>query len=166
MQTQILKGFVVDLGFVQEESVYLMKSEPKQLENYRELRSELSDTREIGELMKNAVEALGFGDVKTEDEYECEYVNSKYIAEDISIQIYACDKRKKLEEIKEAIILDSMGLLNFQVDWYGYSTWTVMGYCVGDFMLGGHDMLEIIRNLKGKYIYIVIDTLETLNKRV
>ncbi|WP_258530105.1 hypothetical protein [Enterococcus faecalis] len=47
-----------------------------------------------------------------------------------------------------------MGLLEFQENWYGYSTWTIEGYEIETFTLGGHNLLEI---LEGKFIYLVID---------
>ena len=73
------------------------------------------------------------------------------------MELFASDKRMKLDQIREYIVLDSMGLLEFQENWYGYSTWTIEGFNTETFTLGGHDILEILENYKGKFVYLVID---------
>ncbi|MBE9390144.1 hypothetical protein [Vagococcus salmoninarum] len=146
MKEQILKGFVVIDPHDMDGEVFLVKNDQK----------ETSSERELGSLVSNALLALGVEDMATEDDFENQNINQKFIADNIQLQVFASSKRTSLDDIKEKVILDSMGLLELQEDWYGYSTWTVMGFNVETFTLGGHDILEIIKSLKDKFIYMVI----------
>lgn len=147
MKEQILKGFVVVDPLDMDGEVFLVKNDQK----------ETSSERELASLVSNALTALGIEDTATDDDFENDNISQKFTADNIQLQIFASNKRTSLDDIKEKVILDSMGLLEFQEDWFGYSTWTIEGFCVETFTLGGHDMLEIIKSLKDKFIYLVIN---------
>lgn len=149
---QIIKGWVVVSNeyFMDEDEVFLVKN------NTKTITYENDDGRQLRVLIGSALEKLGFTDIGTEEEYE-DGVSGKYVAENISMQLFASDKRMKLDEIREYIVLDSMGLLEFQECWYGYSSWTIEGYNTETFTLGGHDILEILKHYNGKFVYLVID---------
>ncbi len=146
MKEQILKGFVVIDPHDMDGEVFLVKNDQK----------ETSSERELASLVSNALSALGVEDTATDDDFE-DGTNQKFIADNIQLQIFASNKRTSLDDIKEKVILDSMGLLELQEVWFGYSTWTIEGFCVETFTLGGHDMLEIIKSLKDKFIYLIIN---------
>lgn len=149
---QIIKGWVVVSNeyFMDEDEVFLVKN------NTKTITYENDDGRQLRVLIGSALEKLGFTDIGTEEEYE-DGISAKYIANNISMELFASDKRMKLDEIREYIVLDSMGLLEFQEGWYGYSSWTIEGYNTETFTLGGHDILEILKHHNGKFVYLVID---------
>ncbi|EOI20569.1 hypothetical protein UCY_02469 [Enterococcus faecalis EnGen0252] len=139
---QILKGWVTKIGYYDSE-IHLLKSMM-----YRQDYNEFDlENRKLGSLILNALSALGYENISDEEED----------FENVIMQLYASDKQEKLESIKEKVVLDSMGLLEFQENWYGYSTWTIEGYEIETFTLGGHNLLEILEGLEGKFIYLVID---------
>lgn len=148
---QIIKGWVtVSDDWLDEDEIFLVKNDTKTA------TYDNDDGRQLRILIANALNKLGFTDLGTEDEYE-DGVSGKYIAENISIQLFASDKRMKLDQIREHIVLNSMGLLEFQEEWYGYSSWTIEGFNTKTFTLGGHNILQILEHHKGKFVYLIID---------
>ncbi|BBM17686.1 hypothetical protein G15_3457 [Enterococcus avium] len=151
---QIIKGWVVvNDNWLDEGEIFLVKNELKTVDYDND------DGRQLRILVSNALDKLGISDLHTEDDYESG-ISGKYIADNVSMELFASDKRMKLDQIREYIVLDSMGLLEFQENWYGYSTWTIEGFNTETFTLGGHDILEILENYKGKFVYLVIDKLQ------
>lgn len=149
---QVIKGWVVVSSDydMDEDEIFLVKNDSKTV------TYENDDGRQLRVLISNALEKLGFSDLGTDEEYE-DGISAKYIANNISMELFASDKRMKLDQIREYIVLDSMGLLEFQEGWYGYSSWTIEGFNTEKFTLGGHDILEILKYHKGKFVYLVID---------
>lgn len=149
---QIIKGWVVASSdyWLDEDEIFLVKNDSKTVSYDND------DGRQLRLLISNALEKLGYSDLGTEDEYE-DGISGKYVAENVSMQLFASDKRMKLDQIREYIVLDSMGLLKFQEGWYGYSSWTIEGFNTKNFTLGGHDILEILNHHMGKFVYLVID---------
>lgn len=143
MKEEILKGWVItrDQG-----EVSLVKNEDKEYDDYN---------RELGYLIANALEKLGYTNEVSDEDHE-NGITKKFIAKNVQMQLFASDIREKLDDIKEKVILDSMGLLDFEEHWYGYSEWTIEGYNIDTLELGGHDILNIISGLRGKFIYLVI----------
>ena len=47
--------------------------------------------------------------------------------------------------------------LEFEEHWYGYSSWTIEGFNTHSFKLGGHNLLEILKNYEGKWMYLIVD---------
>lgn len=155
---QILKGWVAKIGDY-DPAIHLLKSLMHR-QDYNEFDLE---NRKLGSLILNALSALGYENISDEEEdfengiNDKHGINDKRVAENVIMQLYASDKQEKLESIKEKVVLDSMGLLEFQENWYGYSTWTIEGYGIDTFTLGGHNLLEILEGLEGKFIYLIID---------
>lgn len=150
---QIIKGWVViNEHWLDEDELFLVKKNSKTVDY------DTDDGRQLRVLVSNALDKLGFSDLHTEDEFE-NGISGKYIADNISMELYASDKRIKLDQIREYIVLDSMGLLEFKETWYGYSSFTIEGFNTETFTLGGHNILEILENYKGKFVYLVIDKL-------
>lgn len=149
---QILKGWVAKIGDY-DPAIHLLKSLMHR-QDYNEFDLE---NRKLGSLILNALSALGYENISDEEEDFENGINDKRVAENVIMQLYASDKQEKLESIKEKVVLDSMGLLEFQENWYGYSTWTIEGYGIDTFTLGGHNLLEILEGLEGEFIYLIID---------
>ncbi|HFP6573114.1 TPA: hypothetical protein ACHJ3G_002656 [Enterococcus faecalis] len=149
---QILKGWVAKIGYCDPE-IHLLKSLMHRQDYYK---FDL-ENRNLGSLILNALSALGYENISDEEEDFENGISDKRVAENVIMQLFASDKQEKLESIKEKVVLDSMGLLEFQENWHGYSTWTIEGYEIETFTLGGHNLLEILEGLEGKFIYLVID---------
>jgi hypothetical protein len=100
------------------------------------------------------------------------YENSKHMLEDdyaascslylprVSLQAYFSEDQISLEEVKEKIILNTMGCLDIYTEWYGYSEWTILGYSVENFTIGNHNLEEILSSYSGKYAHIVLEILK------
>lgn len=148
---QILKGWVTlnQTYWVDEDELYLIKHDQGDL-------SCRDEGRQLRILIGNALSKLGFEDISTDNDNE-EGISGRYKVDNIQMQLFSSDKRVKLDEIRKNVVLDAMGLLNFQETWYGYSTWTIEGYVTDTFMLGGHNILEILKQHEGKFVYLVID---------
>lgn len=145
MTEQIIKGWVVAGEYKSDGEISVVKNEDKEYD-YR---------RELGSLIAGALDRLGYLDIASEEDYEAG-ITKKVTAKDVQMQLFASDTREKLDVIKEKVILDSMGLLEFEEHWFGYSEWTIEGYNIDTLELGGHDILNIISGLRGKFIYLVI----------
>lgn len=148
---QILKGWVsISEDWLDTGEIFLIKRDSKTVDYDKD------DGRQLRVLVSNALEKLGFSNLSTEEEYEGG-ISEKYIVDNISMELFAADKRMKLDQIREYIVLDSMGLLEFRENWYGYSSWTIEGFNTGKFTLGGHNILEILEYHEGKFVFLVID---------
>lgn len=154
MNVQIIKGWVViDSHYLGEEpEVFLVKDNRKVVPDDFNIAS----NRNVRHLMSNILNNFGYTDIKEESEYESG-IDEKYFVPNVSMRLYASKKRESLDSIKEKLILDSMGLLNFQIDWYGYSEWTIEGFEIATFTLGGHDILKILQQHEGEFVYLVVE---------
>lgn len=148
---QIIKGWVaIDHEYqIEGEEIFLVKNSLKKV-------TKEDDGRQLGNLISDALGRLGFDDLTTYEEYDDQRISRKYIAKNLQIKLFASNTRKKLVQIQENAILESMGLLSFQEDWYGYSTFSIEGYSVDTFTLGGHNILEVIEQYEGYFIYLLI----------
>lgn len=148
---QIIKGWVVKNNdyWADEDEIYFSKRDNKKIDDE-------DDGRQLRILMANALEKLGAEDLKADDDYE-EGISGRYQVDSVQVQLFSSDKRTKLDDIRENVVLNAMGLLDFEERWYGYSSWTIEGFNTQTFQLGGHDMLEILKAYEGKWVYLVID---------
>lgn len=151
MGKQILKGWVTidNSPGAETNEPYLIKEKVKEIEYHHEHRA-------LNMLICNALHALGAEDTTTEEEYDGG-ISSKYHLDNAEIQILSAVERTSLEDITKNIVLKSMGVLDFEEGWYGWSSFTIEGFETNTFKLGGHDILNIVRQLEGKYVYITID---------
>lgn len=149
---QVIKGWVVKNNdfWLDEGELFLLKRDDKKIE-YDE-----DNGRQLRLLMSNALEKLGVVDSSTDDEYEAG-ISGRYQVDNVQLQLFVSDKRAKLDDIREKVVLNAMGLLNFEEQWYGYSSWTIEGFNTETFQLGGHNVLEILERYAGKWVYLVID---------
>ena len=156
MTQQIIKGWVkVTNPYWSDESEVLIV-DTDEYPSESDLNLFYSHDISMEDLITDALEKSGFESISTDDDFS-DGVVSNYIQEGVSMSLYASEVRETLNEIKERIVLDAMGLLNYKVEWYGWSEYTIEGYNIASFKLGGHDIDEIIRSHNGKYIYLVIE---------
>lgn len=75
----------------------------------------------------------------------------------VLMRMHFSDNQISLEQAEEKQILSSIGELDIYTEWYGYSEWTILGYNVENFTVGNHDIEQILRSNKGKYVHILVD---------
>lgn len=99
----------------------------------------------------------------SEEEHEMGSIY-KSLVPNVSIRIYASDKKISYEKALESQILTSIGELSMVESWVGYSEYTIMGYSVDTFELvgngGKHDLTEILKSYIGKYVWFVVEVIE------
>lgn len=59
------------------------------------------------------------------------------------------------EKMKESKVLEDLGL-NFEIDYYGWSEWTIDYLYIDELRVGNHNLIDILRNFERKYIALVI----------
>ena len=79
----------------------------------------------------------------------------------IFLRIYSCDNKCSLENCIEKNIKQMFGELEATGQEYGYSEYTVEGFIVNSLKLGGHDLANIIKGFKNKYLHILVDQVIT-----
>ena len=83
------------------------------------------------------------------------YVNNLYI-ENAYISLFVADKEMPFSEMKEAKVLKDLGL-SFNINYEGYSEWTVDYFYIDTLTIGNHNLLDILYSLEGKYIVLTIE---------
>lgn len=78
--------------------------------------------------------------------------------ENAYISLFVADKEMPFDEMKKAKVLSDLGL-TFNVDYVGYSEWTVSYFYIGTLTIGNHNLLDILRTMKNKYIVLTIESI-------
>lgn len=79
---------------------------------------------------------------------------------DVFFRFYECDTECTLDEAVKGYLTKMFGSLEVQGSEYGYSEYTIEGFCVDKLTLGGHDLQNILKNKKGKYLHVLIDVIK------
>ncbi|WP_137665435.1 hypothetical protein [Enterococcus hulanensis] len=148
---QIIEGWVVksDDPFNDLDEIYLVDRKDG------EIRDE-DEGRQLHMLIPEALKKLGFDYSIAEDHEEIDLADT-YIADNIKIQIYASENYNSLDEMKKKTIFASLGLLEFSDSWFGYSEFTIDAINTVTFKLGGHDLLQLLEQHEGRYVYLIVD---------
>ena len=80
-----------------------------------------------------------------------------YYVPNCNISFYISDNKISLEEVSERYTMQLLGGLNVFGENYGYSAWTITGYDVSRFMIGNHDLNNILKSYKDKYINFIME---------
>lgn len=80
--------------------------------------------------------------------------------ENVRVQIYESTERCSLEKAKEGFLHQIDGVLLATGQAYGYSEYTIEGFNVNTLRIGGHDLVEIVKNKADKYLHIIIETVK------
>lgn len=143
MKTETVCGILSSKkdGYFGDEDVYYLTTNSKEL-------LEISLMKAFEEL--GLIDSIEFENVGNGTTY------NKYVVPNISIQIYASEHKQSLDQLKEYQILDSLGLLDFEVDWLGHSEFTIDDFSISNFTIGGHDIMKVLETYIGKFVYIII----------
>lgn len=75
----------------------------------------------------------------------------------VALRIYATENISTLEQAQKKVVLNTLGALDIYQEWVGYSEYTVTGYDVINFSIGGHDLDKIFKSYENKYVHILIE---------
>lgn len=82
----------------------------------------------------------------------------KAYIDDCNLRAYFTNKECELEEAMLAMdVLMYGGDIKTQVDWCGYSEWTITGLDLEEFSIGGHDLEYEFNSHRGEYCHLIIE---------
>ena len=95
--------------------------------------------------------------------YEFAIENSFCIGLDIlipncNLRIYATNNKSTLDEAQTYLLGVFDGLIESDLYYWGYSEYTVVGFSVDSFTIGGHDLKKELKQYVGKYVHFVLET--------
>lgn len=76
---------------------------------------------------------------------------------DANIYIYFTNEKSTFEEAQESLIVKMYGDVETDIRLCGYSEYTITGYELEDFSIGGHDLDAELRDHIGEYIHFVLE---------
>lgn len=93
-------------------------------------------------------------------DYICDdsFWGSRTVVPNVSMRIYATNKKCSLDDAVGALITKLYGELDSDIGYAGYSEYTVTDYFCDKFAIGGHDLQAELSQYVGKYVHIVIET--------
>ncbi|QWU14299.1 hypothetical protein SAMN04487895_101599 [Paenibacillus sophorae] len=78
------------------------------------------------------------------------------------VQIYLNEKEFTPDEAINYHILSSMGEIDVQVDWIGYSELTISYFSTENLIIGGHNIENMLAQYIGKYVLISVEIKEMI----
>ncbi|ASA22654.1 hypothetical protein [Paenibacillus donghaensis] len=117
----------------------------------------------LGEYIANQLTDIEFPDY--EGDYHRKEIGGDGIFKHFSsplvfIQIYLNEKEFTLNEAINFQILSSMGELDVQVDWIGYSELTISYLSTENLTIGGHNIENMLAQYIGKFVLISVEVKE------
>lgn len=74
-----------------------------------------------------------------------------------NIRVYATDRECSLDDAVTSLVARLDGLVLTDIRNEGYSEWTITGFYVKEFYIGGHDLDRELEQYIGKYIHLVLE---------
>lgn len=113
--------------------------------------------KEIGFFIENISNKLSHVYDKEVDEYGLGY-RICTSEDNIQLRYYISDNEiTSKEEIEEKYLEKILGNIDIALENIGYSEYTITGYDLVNFRLGGHDLEKIFNNYLGKYACIIVN---------
>ncbi len=76
---------------------------------------------------------------------------------DANIYIYFTDNKSTFEEAQESLICELYGVVESDIRLCGYSEYTITGYSLEEFSIGGHNLQNEISSHMGEYMHFVLE---------
>lgn len=76
--------------------------------------------------------------------------------EDANIRIYLTDNECSIDEAVESLLYKLEGEIKTDIALTGYSEYTITGYDIKDFSIGGHDLECELSSHIGEYIHFIL----------
>lgn len=96
-------------------------------------------------------------DVKSFSDYKRRIGRDINIIDNCSIRLYFTDKECTLEDADLMVATQLDGKYFSDKDLIGYSEYTILGYEINKCEIGGHRLLDIIREHIGEYLIFVME---------
>lgn len=90
------------------------------------------------------------------EDYETGLGGTKSYIPNVNMSLYVGSRECSLDEMIVELVNTLIGSVSVNVSLEGYSEWTITGYCLEDFSIGGHDLDQELRSYEGKYIHLVL----------
>ena len=82
---------------------------------------------------------------------------SKSYIFDASLYIYFTKEESTIEEAQESLICELYGDVETEIRLCGYSEYTITGFSLEEFSIGGHDLESEISSHMGEYMHFVLE---------
>lgn len=93
-------------------------------------------------------------------EYSWECESSTDVIPNVRVCIYKCPKECTLEEAQNAIIDKYYGEMSVDSYEYGYSEYTIEGFCINKCMIGNHNLNDLLYDKQHRYTILTIERLK------
>lgn len=91
-------------------------------------------------------------------EYDSPYLGGmRSIIQNVSMRVYATSKKCSLDDAMCALVSHLDGTVISDIEYEGYSEWTITGYSCKEFTIGGHNLDAELDKYIGKYIHLVFE---------
>lgn len=92
------------------------------------------------------------------NEYEDGLGGIRAILDNCNLRLYFTNKKCELEEAMMALDMFMFGgLLETNLEYEGYSEYTITGYDLSTFSIGGHSLFEEFSSHLGQYCHMIIE---------
>lgn len=82
----------------------------------------------------------------------------KSIIDDVNLRIYFTDKECTLDEAVESLLMyQYSGEVKTDIALCGYSEYTITGYSIEDFSIGGHNLEYELSSHIGEYVHFIME---------
>jgi hypothetical protein len=76
---------------------------------------------------------------------------------DANIYIYFTNEKSSFEEAQESLVCKLYGDVETDIRLCGYSEYTITGYNLEEFSIGGHDLENELNSHLGEYVHFVLE---------
>lgn len=88
-----------------------------------------------------------------------DYDTDELYIENAYISLFVANKEMSFDEMKKSKVLSDLGL-SFNIDYEGYSEYTVDYFYIDKLTIGNHNLLDILRTMNDKYIVLTIENIK------
>lgn len=128
--------------------------------NVFDIKNKLKECKKLENIISEFIiknSNSGESSYKPKDRY---WTNHDISHPKVSMEIYVTNKQEKLNDVIEKKVLASIGELDLYSEDFGYSEYSILGYNILNFTLGGHDLNEIFKSYNDKYIHIIMELMD------
>lgn len=109
------------------------------------------DDEELRDILINELEKLF--------NISIDYDTDELYIENAYISLFVANKEMSFDEMKKSKVLSDLGL-SFNIDYEGYSEYTVDYFYIDKLTIGNHNLLDILRTMNDKYIVLTIENIK------
>lgn len=88
-----------------------------------------------------------------------DYDTDELYIENAHVSLFVANKEMPFDKMKESKVLSDLGL-SFNIDYEGYSEYTVDYFYIDKLTIGNHNLLDILRTMNDNYIVLTIENIK------